>query len=127
MVLERVFGRSIIEEKPDVALFIGFMFTLIGFATSYLIFISGMSVAMIGFSSLLILPYIMLVMRPGSARYISVFSSKSNSIKFFLFLFAGMALAYTILFAILSPVMLETAFSTQLDIIRPVIGHGCIV
>ena len=38
MVLERMFGRSLLVRQPDVGLFIGFIFTLIGFLTSYPIF-----------------------------------------------------------------------------------------
>jgi len=117
MVLERVVGRSLLEKKPDVALFIGFVFTLIGFTTSYIIFFSGMSVAMIGFSSLLILPYIMKIMKPESSKYTSVFARNNPSIKFFVFLFLGMALSYTILFGVLRPDMRDTAFDTQLTII----------
>jgi len=117
MVLERIVGQSLLRQKPDVGIFIGFIFTLIGFATSYLIFVAGMSVAMIGFSSLLILPYIMKIMKPESPEYTSVFSKKSPSIMFFVFLFLGMALAYTILFGILRPDIRDISFRTQLDII----------
>ncbi len=118
MVLERIVGKSLLDKKPDVALFIGFMFTLVAFATSYVIFSSGMSVAMIGFSSILILPYIMKIMRPESPQYTSVFNKQNPSIKFFAFLFIGMALAYTLLFGMLRPDMRENAFQTQISVIE---------
>lgn len=126
MVLERMIGRSLVQKKPDVALFIGFIFTLIGFVTSYFIFSSGMSIAMIGFASILILPYIVKIMKPESSEYTSIFAKDSPSLKFFSFLFLGMALAYTILFAVLSPeIGQEIAFKTQIDIVtRNVPGGG---
>lgn len=118
MVLERIVGQSLLKKQPDVALFIGFVFTLISFITSYLIFISGISVAMIGFSSLLMLPYIVKIMKPDSPEYTSVFAKDSPTIKFFSFLFIGMALAYAILFGILRPDIRDTVFRTQVDIIE---------
>ena len=117
MVLERLVGKSLLKKQPDVAFFLGFVFTLLGFATSYLIFVSGMSVAMIGWSSIMILPYIIKIMRPDSPEYQSVFSPGSPSIRFFASLFIGMALAYTILFGILNPTIRDMAFDTQLSII----------
>lgn len=117
MVLDRIVGRVLLKSKPDVALFIGFVFTLIGFGTSYLIFRSGVSVAMIGLSSLLILPYIIRIFKPESSEYKSVLSSRNPSLKFFAFLFIGMALAYTILFGILSPNIRDASFENQLEII----------
>jgi uncharacterized membrane protein SpoIIM required for sporulation len=119
MVLDRVLGRDILTDQPDVAFFIGFIFVLIGFISSYLIFSAGMSIAMIGFSSLLILPYIIKIMRPESSHYTSVFDKKNSTIKFFGYLFLGMALAYTVLFGVLNPTTLETAFAMQLDIVNP--------
>ncbi|MBI4021458.1 MAG: stage II sporulation protein M [Candidatus Aenigmarchaeota archaeon] len=117
MVLDRIIGQDLLTTKPDVGLFLGFVFTLIGFATSYLIFVSGMSIAMIGFSSLLMLPYIIKIMKPESSQYAPVFSRKNPSLEFFAFLFLGMALAYTILFGILSPGIRDLAFDNQLDVI----------
>lgn len=117
MVLERIIGKSLLAREPDVALFIGFMFTLIGFITSYVIFITGMSIAMIGFSSILILPYIIKIMRPESSQYKSVFDKDAPTLRFFIFLFLGMALAYTILFGVLRPDIRDIAFETQIEII----------
>jgi len=117
MVLDRIVGRDLLSNKPDVALFIGFVFTIVAFVTSYLIFISEMSTAMIGFASLLILPYIIKIMRPDSPKYTSVFAKNNPSIKFFAFLFIGMALAYTILFGVLSPNVRDIAFDNQLNVI----------
>ncbi|MBI4181400.1 MAG: hypothetical protein HY520_00330, partial [Candidatus Aenigmarchaeota archaeon] len=116
-MLERVVGRKLLDNQPDVALFIGFVFTLIGFGTSFLIFRSSVSVAMIGLSSILIVPYILKVARPESPSYTSVFSRKNPSLLFFAFLFLGMALAYTILFGILAPDIRDSAFRNQLDVI----------
>lgn len=117
MVLERIIGVSLIRNKPDVALFIGFMFVLVGFATSYAIFRTGMSVAMIGFSCFLILPYILKIFKPESPQYESVLGKKNKNMWFFIYLFAGMTFAYTILFGILPPSVLPTAFATQIEVV----------
>lgn len=118
MVLDRIIGQTLLTNKPDVAFFIGFVFTIIAFLTSYLIFISEMSIAMIGFASLLILPYIIKIMRPESPSYTSVFKKENPSLKFFAALFLGMALAYTILFGIMSEDIVQVAFENQLSIIQ---------
>jgi len=122
MVLERIVGMSLLKKQPDVALFLGFIFTLIAFLTSYMIFVSGMSVAMIGFASLLMLPYINKIMKPESPEYRSVFHKENTSIKFFAWLFFGMALAYTILFGILRPDVRDIAFRTQINIVEGQVG-----
>ncbi|MBU0953570.1 MAG: stage II sporulation protein M [Nanoarchaeota archaeon] len=117
MVLERMIAATQLKNQPDVAMFIGFIFVLVGFITSFLIFVTGMSVAMIGLSSMLMVPYAMKILNLEKSRYRSVFSKENGAVKFYSFLFFGMAFAYTILFGVLNPKTLQIAFKSQLDII----------
>ncbi len=117
MVLDRLIAPAQLKNQPDVAAFLGFIFVLVGFITSFLIFVSGMSVAMIGLSSMLMVPYAMKILGVETSRYVTIFSPKNAAIKFYSFLFFGMAFAYTILFGVLSPKTLQIAFKSQLEVI----------
>ena len=122
MVLDRVVDRAILENRPDVAVFLGFTFVMVGFVSSVFLFNSAISISMVGLSSLLILPYMIKILKPDSPDYTSIFSRRNKYLKFYAFLFLGMSLAYTLLFGTLSPAMLEKSFSNQLEVVGSGVG-----
>jgi len=126
-----------LRQKPVYALITAATFTLIGFVASFFIFSSAISIVMIAFSSLLMLPYVMKVLEPekkkkkkSSLRHIQkdiwslkswyrVFQEHDKVVLFYIFLFFGMALEYTLLFALLPPGISDAAFSQQLEFLGP--------
>ncbi|HLD78791.1 MAG TPA: stage II sporulation protein M [archaeon] len=122
MVLDRAVERSLLEHKPDVAAIIGFLFVLVGFLSALFMFSAAISVAMIGLSSMLMVPYVMKIVKPDEPSYASVFGKRNKSIAFYGFLFLGMAVAYTLLFGVLNPALLERTFGVQLDAISVTIS-----
>jgi len=58
MVLDKIVNVQLIQKIPAFAIPIGFIFVLIGFISSALIFPSELSIVIVALSSLLILPYV---------------------------------------------------------------------
>jgi len=185
-VIRRYLDLESMHLKPIHGVVIGFSFVLIGFMTSSLIFSSQLSLVMVAFSSLFILPYVIRAFElhtmrfelhgshidigglkkkdaqgcitrewiaerlrngysPGHVKqglikhnihhlhviksdlnvvdelnknYIkssNFFSRHKRIIKFYVFLFLGMSLAYIFLYGILSPELVERTFAMQLD------------
>ena len=59
MVLDKLIDTRLLRTKPVFAVPTALFFTLLGFVSSVLVFSSEVSVVMVAFSSLLILPYVM--------------------------------------------------------------------
>ena len=58
MVLDKIVNIQLLQNKPIFAIPIGFIFVLLGFISSALIFPSELSIVIVALSSLLILPYV---------------------------------------------------------------------
>lgn len=119
------------KKRPAFAAIAAAFFVLIGFIAAFFVFYGALSMAMISFGSLLLLPFIVKILEPntefeperGKSHTLSdIFQTHNKLIMFYIFLFFGMALEYTLLFAVLPPALSDVAFSNQLAAIGPV-GH----
>ena len=140
VVLPLIFIRFVnldsIKKRPSMAAITAAFFVLIGFIAAFFIFSSALSIVMVAFSSLLLLPFIIKLLEPvkydvekEEKRRLYYWFNPSNIsdilkrhnllIKFYIFLFFGMALEYTLLFAVLSPSLTDVAFQNQLSIFGP--------
>lgn len=128
-----------LRKKSHLAMIMAGFFVLIGFVAAFFIFSSAMSLAMIAFSSLLILPFLIKILEkeaPATEKMKAthknelynwfnpssiskIFERHESLIKFYIFLFFGMALEYAMLFAVLQPAVGESAFSHQLGLFGP--------
>ena len=132
VVLPLIFSKFIypdlLKKRPAFAAIAAAFFVLIGFIAAFFVFSSSMSIAMIAFGSLLLLPFIIKILEPNTdyeppkgkpLRLSDIFKTHNRLIVFYVFLFFGMALEYTLLFAVLPPTLSDTAFSNQMALIGP--------
>lgn len=132
VVLPLIFTKFIypdlLKKKPAFAAIAAAFFVLIGFIAAFFVFSASMSIAMVAFGSLLLLPFIIKILEPntdyepprGKPLNVSHILKEHNLlIVFYVFLFFGMALEYTLLFAVLPPTLSDAAFSNQMAMIGP--------
>jgi uncharacterized membrane protein SpoIIM required for sporulation len=137
VVLPLIFSKFIypdlIKKKPAFAAIAAAFFVLIGFIAAFFVFSASLSMAMVAFGSLLLLPFIIKILEPnteyelpkGKPRRLSdIFKTHNRLIVFYIFLFFGMALEYMLLFAVLPPALSDSAFSNQMALIGPVAQFG---
>jgi len=135
LVLPLIFTKFIypdlIKKKPAFAAIAAAFFVLIGFIAAFFVFSANLSMAIITFGSLLLLPFIIKVLEPDteyepprnkSQTLSDVFRTHNRLIIFYVFLFFGMALEYMLLFAVLPPTLSNDAFSNQIALMGPA-GH----
>jgi len=128
VILPILFAKMIYPEllrrKPSYAFIAAAFFSLIGFLAAFFIFSAALSIAMIAFSSLLLMPFIIKILEEKEMEvprptFLSAFRRHDRLILFYAFLFFGMALEYTLLFAILPPSIGDQAFQAQINVIGP--------
>ena len=134
LLFTKIIDIELSKKKPVYAFFVAIFFVLIGFIAAFFIFASMLSIVMITFSSLFILPFVIKVLAPieehkkNKLYFYDWFSLKNfegimkkydNMIRFYIFAFFGIAFAYTFLFTILGNNMVEAAFSQQLGLFTP--------
>ncbi|MBI2583379.1 MAG: stage II sporulation protein M [Candidatus Aenigmarchaeota archaeon] len=148
LVFVRIIYPGLLRKKPSFAAITAAFFVLLGFFVSFFIFQAALSIAIIAFSSLMILPFVIKFLeseeKPSvhlpeqqpenqaqsfyikpqrqwlySRSLTEIFQRHEKLILFYIFLFAGMAIEYTLLFAVLPPGINENAFSNQLQLLQP--------
>jgi len=146
-VFIKIIYPDLVRRKPAYAFITAAFFVLIGFLAAFFIFYSAISIAMLAFTSLLLLPFIIKILEPeekeGSRNIFKLQLSTSETrririrewfspstissilkrneklIIFYSFLFFGMALEFMLLFALLPPSISDAAFSQQINVIGP--------
>ena len=136
LIFIKLINLDSIRKKTYLAMIMAGFFVLVGFIAAFFIFSSAISLAMIAFSSLLLLPFIIKILekekpveeKKHDTKLYDWFNPSNISrilrrhdqlIKFYLFVFFGMALEYALLFAVLQPDISTNAFSNQLSLFGP--------
>lgn len=125
LIFSRLVRIETIKRRHAMAAVASAFFALIGFVAAYFIFASALSIAMIAFASLMLLPYIIKILEEEKvSRYEklsvrNVFRTHEKLTMFYIFLFVGMAIEFAILFAVLPPGIGNAAFETQMAAIGP--------
>lgn len=134
LLFTKIIDINASKKRPIYAFFVAIFFVLIGFIAAFFVFSSMLSIVMITFSSLFILPFVIKVLAPVKGReknklcFYDWFTLKNleeimkkydNMIRFYVFAFFGIAFAYTFLFTILGNNTVEAAFSHQLGLFTP--------
>jgi len=139
LVFTRMINVGSLRKNPYLALVMAGFFVLIGFIAAFFIFSSAMSLIMLAFSSLLMLPFLIKLLEKEVPEERTVKNKKRNRlydwfspsnlsriferhnllIKVYIFLFFGMAPEYALLFAVLQPSIGDYAFQHQLSLFGP--------
>lgn len=125
-MIYKVLDPENIKKHPFNALLISAFFVMLGFLTAFFIFSSEFSIAMISFSSLLILPFVVKILetekfkeykKAGKLNFLNIFRRHNETILFFIFIFFGMAVEYMLLFGLVHPGIGNVAFEQQISLI----------
>lgn len=128
LIFTRFIYPDLLKKKPAFAGIAAAFFVLIGFIAAFFIFSAALSIAMVAFGSLLLLPFIVKILEPNHeyepprgkpVRLSDIFQKHNRLIVFYVFLFFGMALEYMLLFAVLPPALSDAAFSNQIALLGP--------
>jgi len=137
LIFMKLVSPEAVKKNPGYGFVIAAFFVLIGFMAAFFIFSVALSMAMLAFGSLLMLPFLVKILDADAEQKtpeeatLKSFSSKSfgailkkheNMITFYMLLFFGMAVEYMFLFAFLPPDISQSAFSQQLSLFGPA-GH----
>ncbi|MBL7206868.1 MAG: stage II sporulation protein M [Candidatus Aenigmarchaeota archaeon] len=121
MGLTDIFNGSKFDEHPYYSFIVAMLFVFIGFLFALFIFPAEFSIAMVSFSTILIVPYMLIVLtreemekNQGIKSAFQNFSKHNRVILLFIFFFFGMAIEYMLLFAFVPPDVTELAFGNQL-------------
>ncbi|MFH1978175.1 MAG: stage II sporulation protein M, partial [Candidatus Aenigmatarchaeota archaeon] len=124
MRLSAILDPQEIKKSPVNALFVAAFLITVGFISAFFIFPAEFSISIISFSSLLILPFVIRVLetekfveKKNVQGIVSLFRRHERTIIFFIFIFFGMALEYTMLFGFVTPEIGNIAFEQQLGLI----------
>jgi uncharacterized membrane protein SpoIIM required for sporulation len=125
-----------LKKQPGFAFVVAAFFVLIGFMAAFFVFMPALSMAMLAFSSLLLLPFVILMIEPSPEEEVEkevrlkssfnldffsrIMKKHEKLITFYMLLFFGMVIEYMLLFAFLPPGLSDTAFSQQLQAFGPV-------
>jgi len=133
LIFTRFIYPDLLKKKPAFAAIAAAFFVLIGFIAAFFVFSTALSMAMVAFGSLLLLPFIVKILEPNTeyspprgkaVRLSDIFKTHNRLIVFYIFLFFGMALEYMLLFSVLPPQLGDVAFSNQMALIGPVAQFG---
>jgi uncharacterized membrane protein SpoIIM required for sporulation len=135
LLLLKMLPIETLKRKTWTAAIAAAVFVVIGFFTAALIFQEALSTTMLAFTSLFLLPFVVELLRerkklPSPAKkgivgqifrrgFGQIVAKHDHLIKFYTFLFFGLALSYMILFALLPVDFGNVAFKNQLTLIGP--------
>lgn len=123
MDFNKILDPESIKKRPTNAIFIAAFMIAVGFISAFFIFPAEFSISIISFSSLFMLPFVIRMLEteklkekvPG--RFKGIFTRHHSIIIFFIFIFAGMAIEYTMLFGLVPPNIGNVAFEQQLNLV----------
>jgi uncharacterized membrane protein SpoIIM required for sporulation len=129
VIMPLLFSRSIrpqqLLRKPAWAAVAAGFFVLIGFAASFIVFYSFLSIVMVALASLLLMPYLIEIfggMETHITRgkgLLATLKRHERLLVFYTWLFFGMSLIWGLLYAVLPPILGSQAFSAQLSLLGP--------
>src|SRR3989338_751043 len=119
LIFKKAMSPDNLKKNMRSAAFVSLLLVVFGFFISMFIFYSALSLATVAFSSLLLLPYNMNVFhmraKCASRKWSHIFHRHNELIKFYLYSFFGMAVAYAMLFALFPPDLSDHLFSSQMS------------
>ena len=122
MVFEQLFRVRWLESKAH-SFFIGFLYTLVGLVSAYLIFPKSMGLMSIAFTSVLIIPSLAKLLsleenveiREKKLHFLQLFRDHKDIFKVYLFLFLGIFLAYALVALVFPQASIMRVFEPQLQ------------
>ncbi|MBU0530762.1 MAG: stage II sporulation protein M [Nanoarchaeota archaeon] len=110
-----------IKKHPVNVIYIAAFMITIGFISAFFIFPGVFSISVISFSSLFLLPFVMRMLETEKIskrkfRFSYIFSRHKKMIIFFIFIFIGMSIEYTLLYGLVPPNIGNVAFEQQLGL-----------
>ncbi len=124
MVLEGMFPKEWVKNKPVYAFFLGWIYTLIGIVIAKLVFPADPSLVAVGVTSILLIPTLQKLYEienkeiSGSKHFSwrSLYKFNRNGVGVYLGLFLGMFIVYLAAATILPQFQVNQLFKTQLNI-----------
>ncbi|HLD85811.1 MAG TPA: stage II sporulation protein M [archaeon] len=124
MVLESVFPKKLIKNRAFYALFLGWLYSIVGIAIAKLVFPADPSLVAVGITSILLIPSLQKIYYREnkvltSTKYFSwkrLYVFNKDAIKIYLGLFVGIFIIYLTAATILPSLQVNTLFKTQLDV-----------
>jgi len=128
--LSAILKPETIKKQPTNAVFIAALMIGVGFVSAFFIFPAEFSISIISFSSLFMLPFVIRMleterMKKGQkSKFTQIFNRHHSIIIFFIFIFIGMSIEYTLLFGFVPPDIGNIAFEQQLNLVlRAPVGY----
>lgn len=119
--LQDIFDAEKFDAHPSYSFIVAMIFVMVGFLFALLIFPAEFSIAMVTFSTILIVPYTLKILKREEFSKVQKiknafknFSAHNRIIILFIFLFFGMVIEYMILFAFIPPNITQLAFGNQI-------------
>lgn len=112
-----------IKKRPSNAIFIAAFMIAIGFISAFFIFPAEFNISIISFSSLFLLPFVVRILETEKVKKATkidiknIFQRHHSMIHFFIFIFIGMAIEYTLLFGLVPPSIGNVAFEQQISLV----------
>ena len=123
MVLESLINPSEAEKKPKRMLIYGFLFAVIGALLALWIFRDEASMVMVFLTVMACIPLIYNTIKYEESFDVKIKEEKEllkehwKALKFFMYLFFGFIIAYSLIFIFFSASTVQSLFQTQLDTI----------
>lgn len=122
MVFEQIFSLKWIERKEH-AFVLGFLYTLIGFLSAWLIFPASFGLMSVAFTSILLIPSLAMLLkmeenveiRENKFSIKLLFKDHKDIFKVYIFMFLGIFFAYSIITLLIPGVSLQKLFLPQLN------------
>ncbi len=128
MVLESIITPMRAERKPIDLLFIGMLYSSLAIIFSLWIFRDHSSLVMVFLTVIALVPLTVNTMRleerkdEGIRTEVKLLQEHARAIEFFMFLFLGMVIAYTIWYIFLPADMVQNLFNIQTQTIKQING-----
>ena len=124
MVLESVFPRKLVKNRVFYALFLGWLYSIVGIVIAKTVFPEDPSLVAVGITSILLIPSLQKIYSKEnkvltSAKYFSwkrLYIFNKDAIKIYLGLFVGIFIIYLTAATVLPSLQVNTLFKTQLDV-----------
>jgi len=118
----KILDPDYIKKRPSNAMFVAAFMVILGFASAFVIFPAEFNISIITFSSLFMLPFVMRILETEKlgktgTKIVDVFKRHNPIIMFFIFIFVGMTIEYTLLFGLAPPNIGNVAFEQQLNLV----------
>jgi len=131
MVVESLLNVNQTKKNPKKAFFIGFLYSILGLSLALWVFPSRSSITSVFFTSMAAIPFITLVLiseekededhlKKGEKLFID---GHVDVFLVYLYIFLGLVVGFTFLFAVLPQNVVNTAFEDQISTINTIRGN----